>query len=83
MIWFYRRERASLSLETRYDNDTFEYVAVILHPDGRHETQRFEQVEAFRVWLQDLEKRLASDQWAMDGPAHILAEGWPDKPPMM
>jgi hypothetical protein len=29
MAWFYTRDRASLSLETRYDNETFEYVAIV------------------------------------------------------
>jgi len=38
MVWFYKRDRASLSLETRYDNDTLEYVAIVFHPDGRRDT---------------------------------------------
>jgi hypothetical protein len=28
MVWFYKRDRA-VSIETRYDNDTNEYVAVV------------------------------------------------------
>jgi hypothetical protein len=83
MLWFYKRDRVSLSLETRYDNETREYVAVIVHPDGRRETERFERREAFGAWLQTFEQRLAHEHWAVDGPAHVLADGWPDKPPLM
>jgi hypothetical protein len=83
MVWFYKRDRVSLSLETRYDNETSEYVAVVSHPDGRRETQRFDRRELFRVWLQGFEEQLANDRWAPDGPAHILPDGWPDKPPLM
>jgi len=83
MVWFYKRDRVSLSLETRYDNETSEYVAVVTHPDGRRETERFDRREAFGVWLKAFEERLVNDRWASDGPAHIVADGWPDKPPLM
>jgi anti-sigma-K factor RskA len=83
MIWFYKRDRASLSVETRYDNSADEYVAVLFHADGRQQTERFTTREAFREWLQALEQRLAHEQWAADGPPHVLPDGWPDKPPLM
>lgn len=83
MIWFYKRDRASLSVETRYDNAAAEYVAVVVHPDGRRQTERFDRRESFTAWLLAFEKRLENDQWAADGPAHILSDGWPDKPPLM
>jgi hypothetical protein len=83
MLWFYRRDRASLSLETRYDNETSEYVAVVVHPDGRRDTERFDRREAFAAWLHAFEKQLDDERWAPDGPAHILPDGWPDKPPLM
>jgi hypothetical protein len=83
MVWFYKRDRASLSLETRYDNDTFEYVAIVFHPDGRRDTERFARREAFAEWLQRFEQQLEAERWAADGPAHVLADGWPDKPPLM
>ena len=35
MVWFYKRGRVSLSVETRYDNETGEYVAVVVRPDDR------------------------------------------------
>ena len=68
MIWFYRRDRMALSLETRYDNDTSDYVAVVIHPDGRRETQRFERREAFRVWLQAFENGSRLNSGRRTGP---------------
>ena len=31
MLWFYTRNRDLLRLETRYDNDTEEYIGAILN----------------------------------------------------
>jgi hypothetical protein len=83
MVWFYKRDSASLSLETRYDNETSEYVAIVVHPDGRRQTERFDRRETFAAWLKEFEERLANDRWSADGPAHVLSDGWPDKPPLM
>ena len=83
MVWFYERDHVSLSLETRYDNETAEYVAILRHPDGRRQTERFATGEALREWLVTLEQKLASERWTADGPPHFLPDGWPDKPPMM
>jgi hypothetical protein len=41
MVWYYKREQASLSVETRYDNETAEYVAIVVRPDGHQQTERF------------------------------------------
>jgi hypothetical protein len=81
MVWFYQRDRLSLSLETRYDNDIAEYVVILCHPDGRHQTERFKRQEAFRDWLVALEQTLTRDQWKPDGAPHFLPDGWPDKTP--
>ena len=83
MVWFYKRDRSSLSVETRYDNETAEYVAVVVHPDGRQQTERFLTREAFREWLEGLEQKLQHEHWMPDGPVHVLPDGWPDKPPLM
>ncbi len=83
MIWFYKRDRVSMSLETRFDNETSEYVAVVFHPDGRRQTERFGQREVFSAWLKAFEERLSNERWTPDGPVHVLADGWPDKPPLM
>ncbi len=83
MVWFYTRDRALLAVETRYDNDAAEYVAIIVYPDGHRQTERFHTREAFREWLQALEQRLEHEQWIPDGAPHILPDGWPHKPPLM
>jgi hypothetical protein len=81
MVWFYQRDRVSLSLETRYDNETSQYVAIVHHPDGRVQTERFDRREGFRDWLVTLEGKLTSERWQPDGPPHVLPDGWPDKAP--
>jgi len=81
MVWFYTRERQSLSLETRYDNDTQEYVATIVGAAGVPETSRFSDADAFRAWLLALERELTAQQWAPDGAPHILPDGWPARKP--
>jgi hypothetical protein len=58
MVWFYRRDGSSLSLETRFDNDTAEYVAAVVYPDGREQIERFRTREAFRERLMALEQQL-------------------------
>jgi len=82
MLWFYERDHASLRVETRYDNDTAEYVALLYHPDGRRETQRFDKQDAFREWLVSLEQHLEADRWTRQGSPDILPDGWPDKTPL-
>jgi hypothetical protein len=82
MLWFYERDHVSLRVETRYDNETAEYVAILYHPDGRQEMQRFDKRDAFREWLVSLEQYLEADRWTRQGPPHILSDGWPDKTPL-
>lgn len=47
MVWFYQRDQVSLSVETRYDNKTAEYVAIVVRPDGRQQTERFPSERRF------------------------------------
>ena len=78
MLWFFERDDQSLRLETRYDNDTSEFVAIVKGPDGREQTERFTELEACRTWLADLDNALEADRWTPNGPV-ILPYGWPDK----
>ena len=48
MLWFFDREDESLRLETRYDNDRSEFVAVVRYPDGRERSERFSTLGDFR-----------------------------------
>jgi hypothetical protein len=83
MLSFYERDKTALRLETRYDNKTAEYVAVLRHPDGRQESQRFSKLETFRRWLVALEQTLAAERWTRNGPPDVLPDGWPDSLPLM
>ena len=81
MLWFYTREKQSLTVETRYDNETKEYVATIIGLAGVQDTRRFKTAETFREWLLTLERNLTEENWRPDGSPHVLPDGWPDKPP--
>ena len=80
MLWFYRRERDTLRVETRFDNQTAEYVLIIHWPDGPHE-ERFSTHAEFRESLAALETRLGTERSATDTRPKIFRDGWPDKRP--
>lgn len=82
MIWFYTREQQSLRVETRFDNDTQEYVASVFGGSGVPDTKRFQTAVAFRAYLLALEADLATASWKPDGAPHVLPDGWPDKTPL-
>jgi len=83
VIWFYRRDRAALQVETRFDNATNEYVVIVRPSDGGEESHRFLNRTVFRAWLLQLEERLEQERWESDGAPHIIPDGWPNRPPMM
>jgi len=78
MLWFFDRADQTLRLETRYDNDTREFVAVIRWPDGREQIERFTEIRDFRRWLVALDHILEFAQWKPTSPV-ILPYGWPNK----
>lgn len=80
MVWFYTRNQQSLTLETRYDNATDEYIGILTGLAGPPVTKRFANADTFRDWLESLERDLAAQQWKADGAPHILPDGWRDKP---
>ena len=81
MVWFFERSAAILELETRFDNDTAEYVLMIRPPSAEPTTERFSNAAAFRVRLQVIEETLIADRWQRGGPPLILPDGWPDRTP--
>jgi hypothetical protein len=80
MLWFFDRDDESLKLETRYDNETSEFVAVVRYPNGVEHEKRFADAGEFRTWLQGFERDLALQRWTGRGGPVILAHGWPDEP---
>ena len=81
MLWFFERNHEIAQLETRFDNETAEYVAVIRWPDGHEDIGRSPDAESYRTLLAALEHQLQAAQWRCDGPPVILPDGWPDKRP--
>jgi hypothetical protein len=80
MLWFFEREDDSLYLETRYDNGTSEFVAVVRYKDGRVRTMRFHDSAKFRTWVEGFEHDLATQRWTSRSGPILLPYGWPDKP---
>ena len=82
MVWFYKRDHVSLSIETRYDNATSDYVAVVVRPDGRQRPSALHGTSISGVAHGNGATAPAPAMGA-GGPVHILPDGWPHKPPMM
>jgi hypothetical protein len=80
VLWLYHRENETMRLRTAFDNETHEFVAIILTSDGSEQELRFVTADAFREWLQAFETRLDRERWLTDGPPVLLPTGWPDKP---
>ena len=81
MVWFFERGEQVLELETRYDNETSEYVLELRGLAAAAQTERFADAVAFRTRLVALERSLEGQRWRQDGPPIILPDGWPDRTP--
>jgi hypothetical protein len=79
MLWFFDHRDATLIIETRYDNDTSEFVATVRYPNDREHIERFSDSEEFRRWLKAFEQTLGRQHWIARGGPIILPYGWPDK----
>jgi hypothetical protein len=76
MLWFFERDAESLQIETRYDNETAEFVAIVRQPDGQEQTARFKELEAFRSWLSAFQNIVTDDEWVRRDAPIILPDGW-------
>ena len=76
MIWLFERGDEVVRLETRVDNGTGEFVAVITWSDSPAVTERFVGYEQFHARMLEMEKRLAADNWTQIGPPEIMPQGW-------
>lgn len=79
MIWFWSRENQEMRLETRYDNDTAEFVVAIQYPDGRQESERFSDIEVLRKRLIALEQKFAAEHWTQAGAPIFVPDGFPNR----
>jgi hypothetical protein len=80
MVWFWTRDTDELEVETRYDNETSEFVvSVVSRKDGRRDTERFKDIEAFRARLVLLERQLEAKNWRNSGPPLFIPEGFPNR----
>ena len=76
MIWFFERSGGVLRVETRVDNDTSEYVAVVREADASETTERFKDAESFGAYLARLQRRLDEEHWRQAGGPQFQREGW-------
>jgi hypothetical protein len=79
MIWFWSRAKEKLQLETRFDNDTREYLLTIRYSDSRQEFERFPDVASFQQRLSSLERQLEADHWVQSGAPAFDPSGFPNK----
>lgn len=76
MVWFFSRDTNELRVETRYDNDSAEYVLIVHWPGGRHQTERFSTLADFRERVVELQHAIEVEGWLSSGSPQILRDGW-------
>jgi hypothetical protein len=81
MLWFFDRGAEVLEIETRYENDTREYVLEVRAPIDPPTTERFTDAVTFQSRLLEIEQGLSGQRWRRSGPPVMLADGWPDRTP--
>jgi hypothetical protein len=77
MLWFYRRDDELITVETRFDNESREYLLILQTADHQQTVQRFKDLEAFKERLLRAEEKLATERWLQAGPPIIMLDGWP------
>jgi hypothetical protein len=77
MLWFYRRDEELITIETRVDEATHEYVLIMQTADNQKTEERFKNLVAFKDRLLAAERRLAGERWTQAGPPVLLLDGWP------
>ena len=77
MLWFYRRGDELITVETRFDNATGEYLLVMQTADHQQTVERFKDLSQFKERLLRAEEKLASERWAQAGSPVLLPDGWP------
>jgi hypothetical protein len=76
MLWIYERGSEDLRIETSFDNATNEYVLIKTRSPHKTTVERFQDVAAFQVRLEAVEREIASERWNRVGDPIILRDGW-------
>ena len=77
MLWIHARDHEWLHVETRFDNESHEYVWIFYRGDtSQQQMERFKDAASFQSRLVALEKQLAIEQWHADGAPVLLRDGW-------
>jgi hypothetical protein len=79
MVWFFRRRRERVQMDTFYDNDACEFVMRLHYPDGRSHVERFDTLSDFREGLKQAEQRLLAEHWGQDGSPIVIPDGFPNR----
>jgi len=77
MLWFYRRDEELITVETRFDDATREYVLITQTDDHKKTEERFKDLAAFKDRLLSAEQKLTNERWSQAGPPVLLLDGWP------
>ena len=63
VVWFFERASRTIKVETRYDNDSGECLAITIDAGGRETFVRFSDADQFCSWLLTLETALVDKGW--------------------
>jgi len=77
MLWFYQRDQELITVETRFDEATGEYLLVMQTANHEQQIERFKDLQAFEKRLVIAERTLATERWKQVGPPIFLRDGWP------
>ena len=76
MIWSFARGDEAIRLETRFDNQTRQYVLEITWADRPATVETFKSLAQFRARVMVAEDQLSTEHWEQVGGPEILPHGW-------
>lgn len=76
MVWMYERGMETMTIETRFDNESTGFELIWHQADGSSRSERFATEEQFRARLAEVKAALAGERWAASGAPVILKDGW-------
>lgn len=63
VVWFFERASRTIKIETRYDADRREYLAITIDAERRETIARFADADQFCSWLLTVETALIEKGW--------------------